>query len=149
MTQHTLLATLALLACGTVLAQAPSGTLNRPSAQANPAAASGTPGAAAQNKVDARTDSASQAPPSQVAPMGNAGANANIDPSAAGGDAAATAQMRVDTRKMDSNCDGKVSRAEWDRYHTPMWNSMKSKQKKGLISTADLDAYNRGAAAAR
>lgn len=147
MKKHTLIATLATLACGAALAQAPAGTLNRPAAEVSPAAAAGAAGVAAQNKVDARTAGSMQMPPSQTAPMGNADASAKINPVAATGAPGAKAQMRVEARKMDANGDGMVSRAEWDRYHSDMWSGMKSMEKNGLISTADIDAYNRGAVA--
>ena len=54
MKKQSLVLTLAALACTAAFAQAPTGVVATPSAQANPTASGGTPAAKAEMKVDAK-----------------------------------------------------------------------------------------------
>ncbi len=145
-TKHTLLASLAAIACSAALAQAPVGVGKTP-AEVAPSASGGAAAAAAQDKVDNRKAHSAAAVANPAAGMGKTAAAPEIDATAAGGKAAANAEKKTNARLMDANGDGMVSRAEWDRYHADAWSSMQSGAKNGLVSTAEIDAANRRAVA--
>lgn len=138
MHKQTLLTALATLACTAALAQAPATVNTRPPAEVNPTASGGPAAANAQNKVDNRSGGDIKNP---TKGLGNSAPPAEINPSASGGKAAATAQNRVDVRLMDQNGDGRVSRQEWDTYHSNAWNSMNPTNTG--VSNADIDKLNR------
>ena len=143
-TKHTLIASLAVLACSAALAQAPAGVGKTP-AEVSPSAAGGAAATSAQNKVDNKKANSSVAVANPAAGMGKTAPAPEIDATAAGGKAAANAEKKTNARLMDANGDGMVSRAEWDRYHADAWASMQSSAKNGLVSTAEIDAANRRA----
>ena len=116
---------LASLACGVALSQAPAGTVARPSQETNPTATGG-PAAKAQMKVDEKKGA-----------MPMAGGSM---PMAAGG----TMGMGMDMKAMDTNGDGMISKKEWDAHHSTMWNKMKPKMKKGMMSMPDMEAMMKG-----
>lgn len=144
-TKHTLIATLAILACGAALAQAPAGTGKTPPSEVNPSASGGAAATNAQNKVDNKKANSSAAVANPAAGMGKGAPVAEIDATASGGKAATNADKKTNARLMDANGDGMVSREEWDRYHADAWSGMQSTAKNGLVSTADIDAANRRA----
>jgi len=144
-TKHTFMASLAVLACSAALAQAPAGVAKTPPAEVNPSASGGAAAANAQNRVDNKKANSSAAVANPAAGMGKTAAPAEIDATAAGGKAAANAEKKTNARLMDANGDNMVSRDEWDRYHANAWSGMQSTAKNGLVSTADIDAANRGA----
>jgi len=45
--------------------------------------------------------------------------------------------MKMDFKMMDSNHDGMISRAEYNRYNTAMWTKMK-KGKNGMVGMDDM-----------
>lgn len=94
--KQALILTLSVLAAGTVLAQAPPGTLTRPPAEVNPAASGGPAAAKAEKKGDHAKGTT----------MG-----------ASGG--------AMGAKAMDANSDGMISKQEYDRYHSAMWTRMK------------------------
>ncbi len=141
MQKQTVLAALATLACTAALAQAPAPVTARPAAEVSPTASGGPAAAAAQNRVDQRTQQNAKAPADPAKGDGRGAPAAEINPSAAGGKAAAKADARVNARLMDSNGDGMVSRAEWDAYHANAWNQMQPTN--AGVSTADIDRLNR------
>ena len=127
---------LAALACSTAFAQAPPGTVARPSQEANPNASGGAPSSKAQTKVDAKKGMAGD---SSAMPMaGGAGSM----PMAAGGGMGMG--MGMDMKAMDTNGDGMISKKEWDSYHSMMWNKMKPKMKKGMMSMSDMESMMKG-----
>lgn len=146
MKKQSLILALSALACSAAFAQAPAGVVAKPSAESNPIASPGTPGAKAEMKVDAKKANGSTlSAPNPVAGMGGAAPTQQINPSASGGMPAAKAEMKVDARtnayatgSMDTNGDGMVSKREWDRYHSGMWGKMKTKN--GMMSMADMEA---------
>ena len=131
-----LLLALAALACSAAFAQAPPGTVARPSQESNPTASGGAPSAKAQMKVDAKKGMAGD---SSAMPMaGGAGSM----PMAAGGGMGMG--MGMDMKAMDTNGDGMISKKEWDSYHSMMWSKMKPKMKKGMMSMEDMQAMMKG-----
>lgn len=147
MKKQSLVLTLAALACTAAFAQAPTGVVATPSAQANPTASGGTPAAKAEMKVDAKkVNGSTLSAQNPVAGSGGAAANAQISPSASGGTPAAKAEMKVDAKlnntamnSMDANGDGMVSKREWDRHHASMWGHMKTKSKNGMVPMSDVE----------
>jgi|GEM_PF-1010605 len=104
MKKQSLVLTLAALACTAAFAQAPTGVVATPSAQANPATSGGTPAAKAEMKVDTKKANGSTlSAPDPVAGTGGAAASAQINPSASGGTPAAKADIKVDTKKANGS----------------------------------------------
>ncbi len=152
---HTLAA--AILAISTsAYAQAPAGVLDRPANQANPITSSGVPGDKAQTRVDDKTGSMPGVAPAGSLPPVTRPANQS-NPIAATGVPGDKAQMKVDDRKagtpmsgdmnmtraqrmaaMDANSDGKISRREYNNYHSMMWGKMKSSN--GMVMSSDMEA---------
>lgn len=52
--------------------------------------------------------------------------------------------MGMDMKAMDTNGDGMISKKEWDSHHAMMWNKMKPKMKKGMMSMADMETMMKG-----
>lgn len=150
MKKQSFVLSLAALACSAAFAQAPAGVVTTPSAQSNPNAAGGTPAAKAETKVETRKAAGSTlSAPDPTASTGGAAASEKINPSASGGKAAAKAEMKVDagtnaaaTGSMDTNGDGMVSKKEWNRYHSAMWNRMQGKN--GMVPKAEAEAQIKG-----
>ena len=126
--KQSVLMALAALACSAAFAQAPAGTTPRPSQETNPTAAGGAPAAKAEMKKDAKTG---------AMPMASGGAM----PMASGGGAMPMHSMGM-MKGMDANGDGMISKKEFDKHHTMMWNKMKPK--KGMVSMADMEAMMKG-----
>ena len=104
--KFTLVTLAAALACGAALAQAPSGTVARPSQESNPNASGGI----AQQK-------------------GEMNAQAKGKDMGMGMGASSTAVMGH--KAMDANGDGFITRKEWNAYHGKMWSGMKA-EKQGV-----------------
>ena len=119
MKTFTLLAGAALL-CGTAFAQ-----------QEPPG---GAPAARAEMKVDAKK--------SMGTPMSSGAATAT--PMASGTGSASPMGMSMGMKAMDTNGDGMISKREWDRHHSMMWNKMKNKMKNGMVPMADVEAMMNG-----
>ena len=47
------------------------------------------------------------------------------------------AGMKMDMKMMDTNGDGKISKAEYNKYHALMWTKMK-KDKGGMVGMSDM-----------
>jgi hypothetical protein len=94
----------AALACGTAFAQAPAGTVARPSNQQNPNASGGQPQAKGEVNAQAKGKDSG---------------------------ATTTASATMGHKAMDANGDGFVTRKEWDTYHGKMWSGMKG-EKRGV-----------------
>ena len=43
----------------------------------------------------------------------------------------------MDMKMMDTNGDGKISKAEYNKYHALMWTKMK-KDKGGMVGMSDM-----------
>lgn len=114
MKQATLIAFAALI-CSTAFAQAPPGVLARPSSEANPVNSGGAPAAKAEMKKDEKM---------AAMPMGNSGMS--------------MAGMDMSIKAMDANGDGKISKREYDRYHSMRWSKMKSKG--GMVSMDEMSS---------
>jgi hypothetical protein len=150
MKKQSFVMTLAALACGAAFAQAPAGVVTTPPPQVNPNASGGQPATKADTKVDTKKAAGSTLPaPNPVAGTGEAPASEKINPSASGGKAAAKADMKVGaktsaaaTGSMDMNGDGMVSRKEWNRYHSALWNGMQGKN--GMVPMAEAEARIKG-----
>jgi len=112
---RSLLVALLALCCGTAFAQAPPGTVQRPSQETNPTAAGGAPAAKAEEKTEAKKSEM----PAAGSTMGAAGTG----------------------MKMDADGDGMVTKREWDSYHSAMWRKM---NKGGKASMADVEAMMKG-----
>ena len=132
-----LLLALAALACSAAFAQAPPGTVARPSQESNPTASGGAPSGKAQMKVDAKKGMAGDS--GAAMPMAGGG---NSMPMATGGGMGMG--MGMDMKAMDTNGDGMISKKEWDSYHSMMWSKMKPKMKKGMMSMEDMQAMMKG-----
>ena len=52
--------------------------------------------------------------------------------------------MGMDMKAMDTNGDGMISKKEWDSHHAMMWNKMKPKMKKGMMSMGDMETMMKG-----
>ncbi|MCE3271303.1 MAG: hypothetical protein K0S57_1700 [Ramlibacter sp.] len=101
------------MACGAVLAQAPSGT-TRPPQELNPNSSGGQAQTKGAMNNDAKTGGMSASAGTtagQTTAMGNKG--------------------------MDLNGDGMISRTEWNAYHGKSWSSMKP-NKQGMVPWADV-----------
>lgn len=136
---------LASLACSVAFAQAPPGTVPRPSQETNPTASGGKPAEKAQMKVDAKKGMES----SSAMPMspGGPSAGGKMPMASSGGMAAggmAMGGMGMDMKAMDTNGDGMISKKEWDSHHAMMWSKMKPKMKKGMMPMADMEAMMKG-----
>ena len=68
----------------------------------------------------------------------------NSMPMAAGGGMGMGMGMGMDMKAMDTNGDGMISKKEWDSYHSMMWNKMKPKMKKGMMSMTDMESMTKG-----
>ncbi len=136
---------LALVACGTVLAQAPKGTLDTPPAQTYPSGSGGAPAAIAQDRVNAKKAAgASTAARSPTAGPAGTTAPAQLNPMASGGTAQTTAEMGANARIMDTNRDGMISRKEWNSHHSAMWKAMQAKGKNGSVPWTEVESRMRG-----
>ena len=122
------------MSVGTTFAQAPPGTLSRPSQETNPTAAGGAPAAKAQMKVDEKKGMTPMA--GGAAPMA-----AGSMPMAAG--TSSTMGMGM-MKSMDTNGDGMISKKEWDSHYSAMWGKMKPKMKKGMVPMTDMEAMMKG-----
>ena len=136
---------LVALACSVAFAQAPPGTVSRPSQETNPTASGGKPAEKAQMKVDAKKGADS----SSATPMaaGATSAGGNMPMASSGGMAAggmAMGGMGMNMKAMDTNGDGMISKKEWDSYHAMMWSKMKPKMKHGMMPMADMEAMMKG-----
>ncbi len=109
---------LAALTCGSVFAQAPTGTVQRPSQETDPTRSGGPAAAKAEMKKDAKKG----------------------DMAATGSTMAAGGGMGM-MKGMDANGDGMVSKQEWDAHHAMMWGKM---NKSGKIPMADMEAQMKG-----
>ena len=125
-----LLLALASLACSAAFAQAPAGTVPRPSQETNPTASGGAPAAKAQMKVEAKKGGMEG---SSTMPMASGGAGMSMGMG-----------MGMDMKSMDTNGDGMISKKEWDSHHATMWGKMKMKMKKGMVPMADMEAMMKG-----
>ena len=91
--------------------------------------------AAAQGQVNARNANNPNPTTQQPTPIGQDG------PGALANDAAF--QTRVDARNsrtyaaMDTNADGRISRAEWNAYHSKSWSGLK--QSNGAVSREEME----------
>ena len=136
--KQALLFAIAALSVGTTFAQAPPGTLSRPSQETNPTAAGGAPAAKAQMKVDEKKGMTPMA--GGAAPMA-----AGSMPMAAGTSGTMGMGMGMGMMKsMDTNGDGMISKKEWDSHHSAMWGKMKPKMKKGMVPMSDMEAMMKG-----
>ena len=143
--KQALLLAIAALSVGTTFAQAPPGTLSRPSQETNPTSSGGAPAAKAQMKVDEKkgvTPMTGGAAPMAggVAPMA-----AGSMPMAAGNSGTMGMGMNMGMMKsMDTNGDGMISKKEWDSHHSALWGKMKPKMKKGMVPMTDMEAMMKG-----
>lgn len=128
---------IAALSIGTAFAQAPPGTVARPSAESNPTAAGGAPAAKAQMKVDDKKGTMPMA--AGAAPMA-----AGSMPMAAGAGGMGMGMGMGMMKSMDTNGDGMISKKEWDSHHAAMWGKMKTKMTKGMVPMADMEAMMKG-----
>lgn len=103
------------------LAQAPAGTLARPSQESNAAQSGGKPADKAQMKTDMKKDGAM--------PMASSGGMAM---------GSGTAHSSMGMKAMDKNGDGMISQREWNAHHNGMWGKMK--KEKGMVSMAEMEA---------
>jgi hypothetical protein len=134
--KHSVFLATCAFACGAALAQAPAGVVQRPSAESNPIAAGGAPAEKAQMKTDMKKDGAMP-----MAGVGMSGGSMAKGGMAMGGMGMGMG-MSMDMKMMDTNRDGMISRKEWMDYHAKMWGRMKSK--RGMVSTADMEAMMKG-----
>jgi hypothetical protein len=118
--KHSLLVALVALACGSAFAQAPAGTVQRPSQESDPVRAGGAPAEKAQAKTEAKKGET----PAAGSTMG-----------------AGAASTGTGMKGMDADGDGMVTKKEWDSYHSAMWRKM---NKGGKASMADVEAMMKG-----
>jgi len=52
-----------------------------------------------------------------------------------------TSKMGTGPAKMDADGDGTVTKAEWDAYHSAMWDKL---NQGGKVSSADAEAMTKG-----
>ena len=136
--KQALIFAIAALSIGTSFAQAPPGTVSRPSQETNPTASGGAPAAKAQMKVDEKKG---------TMPMAGGGAPmaAGSMPMAAGVSGGMGMGLGMGMMKsMDTNGDGMISKKEWDSHHAAMWGKMKPKMNKGMVPMADIEAMLKG-----
>ena len=139
--KQALIFALAALSIGTTFAQAPPGTVSRPSQETNPTASGGAPAAKAQMKVDEKKGTMPMAGGTTPMATGSMPMAAGSMPMAAG--ASGTMGMGM-MKSMDTNGDGMISKKEWDSHHSTMWGKMKPKMNKGMVPMADMEAMMKG-----
>jgi hypothetical protein len=120
--KHSLWVALTALACSSAFAQAPAGTVPRPSQESSPTRSGGMPA----EKVEMNTD-AKKGTPAAGSAMG----------AGPGSTAAGMGMMKG----IDADGDGMISKKEWDAHHSMMWNKM---NKKGMVSVVDMEAMMKG-----
>lgn len=133
-----LLATAVALVCSGAFAQ----TTPDP-ARGNTVTGPGTPSTtdkaavAGQAKADARKAANPNAGTEPMKPVPNEGTPSTTDRASVAGQAKADAKKsRTEMTPMDANGDGKITKREYDRYHSAMWSSMKGTS--GTVSQTEM-----------